>query len=618
MRKFFLFFLFSLNFCFAQDLELPGIRTSIRRTQNSGGIFLDEKRLSDFSSAEQALEAVGFSFKKGNCELTFHGYWNSSIKVYINNVLMNDPNTGKFDFSTLDFKSIKSIKIDPASVYGSVSIYISTVSLDYSAFSVNAEIRSKSYADSLNDSPGASAEISFPLLLENGSALFFQDSFTAAEQKNHFGYRSKEAVYKPEFKDSYSGYNKKYSGYERILFNNSFFAEYSSQSFPGASFGFASYASFSDANCGKTGGYYFSEENQKDASVSFALPVFLPYENFSLKILPSYKHTSLEYSKKARFSSAEETCRLDSFSFQAESSALGFVNLYALASYDVSAEKNASAQAQRASHNLFTAFFSPGVNFSFCDWDFSVAVPLNYFEPASSVDVLFSFSAEKTGESSAVFFKAARNITNPVFQQLYYSGSGGKGNPDLKCETAWSFYTGASYFSSVEASVKPFLIFYQDKIGWKSDSSGVWTCENWGSSVNWGADFSVSTKNLLEPFVLCAGYTFCRAILTSGGNTDGNQIMLTPVHSASVSASWSFWKGFMLRTVFSYNSRKYLDNSNSLYIPDYYNLDASLSWSAEKIRLNVLWQNVFDFQYVHVDGYPSPGTSVELSAGFRL
>ena len=153
-------FLFALSaslYSFSQELELPGITTTIHRAKNPELIVLDEDALSSFCCAEQALESAGFAFKKGNNELTFHGYWNSSIKVYINNVLVNDPNTGKFDFSTLDFATVKSIKVNPATVNGSVAIYITTVSCDFRKIHAGAELKSKSYLSSVNDSPAARA-----------------------------------------------------------------------------------------------------------------------------------------------------------------------------------------------------------------------------------------------------------------------------------------------------------------------------------------------------------------------------------------------------------------------------------------------------------------------------
>lgn len=614
-------FLFALSaslYSFSQELELPGITTTIHRAKNPELIVLDEDALSYFSCAEQALESAGFAFKKGNNELTFHGYWNSSIKVYINNVLVNDPNTGKFDFSTLDFATVKSIKVNPATVNGSVAIYITTVSCDFRKIHAGAELKTKSYLTSVNDSPAARAEFSVPLIFENGSSLFVHESFNVSHKKNHFGYRSLDATYKPDFSDSYSDYKKKYSGYERTLFNNSLFAEFATQKFPGASFGFSSYASCSDANCGKTGGAYFTEENQKDLWLVFALPVFLPFEKWNLKVLPSYKYSDLDYTKHARFSDLGNEYKVSNFSFQAESSVLDFLEFYALCSYDFSDEISSGKENVAYSHSLFSAFFSPSVKFEYFGWNFLLSLPLDYFEPSNTLSLLYSFCAERNLENFVFFFKASKNITNPVFQQLYYSGDGGIGNPDLKSESAYSFYTGLSYSQKFGFSLKPFLIFYKDKIGWVGDSSGSWSPDNWGSSVNWGADFYFSTKKLLGNLEFSASYTFCKAILTSGGSTDGNQIMYTPIHTFSLTEKYSFFDSFTWTNVFSYNSRKYTSNSNTIYVPDYFNLDTRLSWTGKKLYAQLLWQNVFDFQYVHVDGYPAPGASFTLSAGIKL
>lgn len=619
--KRFLVFLVICSFYFslcAQELELPGITTTIRRSRSLQTVSLDETSLSSFSSVEQALESAGLSFKRGNNELTFHGYWNSSIKVYINNVLMNDPNTGKFDFSTLDFGTVKSIKINPAATNGSVAVYISTVSSDAGSVHACAELKTKSYLSSVNDSPSARAEFSVPLVFENGSSLLIHESFNVSRFENHFGYRSLDASYRPDFSASYTGYSKKYSGYERTLFNNSLLAEFSTQKFPGASFGLSSYASYSDANCGKTRGAYFTEENQKNLSLVFALPVFLPFSSWSLKLLPSYKYSDLDYKKHARFYDSGNDYKINNFSFQAESTALGFLDFYTLCSYDFSDETSSGAVEKKYSHSLFSVFFSPSVKFSRWNWDFSFSLPADYFEPANELSLLYSFSAEKKFQRLAFFFSASKNITNPVFQQLYYSGEGGSGNPDLKSESAYSFYTGISYLQEIEASVKPFLIFYKDKIGWVSGSGGSWIPDNWGSSVNWGADFYFSTRELFENFSVSAGYTFCRAALTSGGGTDGNQIMYTPVHSFSLTGKYSFFNSIELSAVFSYNSRKYTSNSNTLYVPDCFNLDVGVSWSGRKLYARLVWQNVFDFQYAHVDGYPSPGTSFTASAGIKL
>lgn len=600
----------------SQDAKLPHIVTSVSRPERAAETVISGAELASFSSVPEALESAGFSFRGVNSELSFHGYWNASIKVYINNVLMNDPNTGTFDFDTLDIQTVRSVRIDPASSDGAVSVYISTFAADYGAPSARASASSKSYIGSFNDSFSAGAGFSFPLLFDSGSALFVQEDMSAVRSENSFGYRSREASYRPDLSDSYTKCAHTYTGYNQTLVNNSLLASYSSARFPGASFGFSSYISLSDQGCGSEGGYYFSDKNQQSISAAVSLPVFLPFEPFSLNILPSYAFSNLDYTEKGRFSFLENECTVRSCSIQLDAAARNFFRIYANASYGFSEETaKQSEHSETASHSLFTCFASPSVQLEAGGCSISLAFPVSYFHPSRALSFLYSLTVSRSAGSLSFFAKASRSVTNPVFQQLYYSGDGGTGNPSLKPESAVSFCTGVSYSSMVKAEVKPFLIFYRDKISWTQDKEGSWSPENAGSSVNCGADVSFSTHELFSFFTLKAQYTLCRARLASGRNK-GNQIMLTPVHSLFVSAEVPLPLGFLWNASFRYASGKYTDNSNSSRVPDFFSLDTGLSWKAGCAALSLEWKNMLDFQYCHADGYPSPGTSLALKAKF--
>lgn len=608
-------FLFPGAAAFPQDVELPHIITVVPSAEQPGETLISGEELERFSSVQDALESAGFSFKGTDNELTFHGYWNSSIKVYVNGVLMNDPNTGKFDFGMLDMQTVKSVRIDPASTDGAVSVYIRTFSADYTKPSARASLSAKSYIGSAFDSPAAAAGFSFPLLFDSGSALFVQEDVSVSRRKNHFGYRSADATYRPGFADSYSGYEKTYSGYEQFLVNNSLFASYSDARFPGASFGISSYVSYSDDGCGAESGYYFSEKEQKSLVSSLALPVFLPFENLTLNILPSYTYSKLDYTESGRFSFLENEYAVHCCSLQSDVLAWNFLRLRASASYSVSDEQmKSSARSEDFSHSLFTCVASPSVQLSLLGCSVSLALPVSYFHPSRSLELLYSLTVSRRFSEWEIFAHASRNVTNPVFQQLYYSGAGGTGNPDLRPESALSFYAGAQYRSAFSAGIKPFLILYRDKIGWTS-SGGIWSPENVGSSVNWGADVSVSTEQLFSFFTLKAQYTLCRAVLDSG-EYNGNQIMCTPVHTLSALLEVPLPKRFLWSASFRCTSRKYTDNANRASVPAFFEADTGLKWKNGALEFSLDWNNIFDFQYCHADGYPSPGTSVTARAQF--
>lgn len=210
---------------------------------------------------------------------------------------------------------------------------------------------------------------------------------------------------------------------------------------------------------------------------------------------------------------------------------------------------------------------------------------------------------------------ALKNVTNPVFQQLYYSGGGGKGNPELKPESSLHYIFCAEYSSVFYFSVKPYLIFYKDKIGWQNSSNGLLVPLNYGSSTNYGADVSFDSLDLFGAFNLGFNYTYCRARLTSDSTVDGNQIMYTPEHTFGLTAKLKF-DSFVWSNVFSFNSKKYTDNSNEYFVSEYFNLDTKLTWVHGKWETFVLWSNILDVQYTQIKEYPMPGTSVTLGVKF--
>lgn len=639
------FLLFSLFFpLLAAEINLPHVITYISSSSESVEINLSEEELKFFSSTEEALESIGLSFKDSNNELTFHGFWNSSIKVYINGVLMNDPNTGRFDFSALDISSVRSIKINPVSTDGAVSVYIETLSLDYTGLRYSFGGYSKSYFSGKNFSPNDTwrlhGTVNIPFVFKDGSSFILQENLTGGYDANHFGFISTDASYKPGFSDSYKEWPFVYNGWERMLINNSFSAVFSSSKMPGATFGFSNYLTWNNQNCGRIDGFYYSYQNQNDINTVFAFPVSIPGKNFRIKVIPSYKLSNLEYKKDAAFSNVHDIYQVHSFSIQEESTFCKYINLNSKLNFDFS--KN---------NNLADIFLSPGISMNLAGFDISISAPVNFFFTKSDVynsssnrfDFMYSFDLRKNfriGDSLNTsdeenskkisdlltgnlqgFFNASRNITTPVFQQLYYDGGGGSGNPYLKTESAFSFYTGIDWSGVWKTSFKPFLIFYNEKIGWISDALNNWSTQNTGSSINYGFDFSLDTASLFSFVSFRLAYTFCRASLTTNQQTYGKQIMYTPEHSLNASVKIFFMNNFSWTTSYQYISKKYITNENTSYVPEQHYLDSRLDLETgigkNTLTIYLLWKNIFDFKYTEVSAYPGPGTSLTLGFSFK-
>lgn len=603
----------SLNaLSFSQDL--PRLITYLDSPKASDLITISKEELENFDSTQEALESKGFSYKNSNDEITFHGYWNSSIKVYIDDVLMNSPNTGKFKWEQIDLSIIDSIKIDTSETNGSISIYIYTNSKDWTRIKWNAQLSTKSYVDSPFDETRISSGFSAPVLMDSGSAIIFKEALALSHSQNHFGIRGTSESYTPELSESYSSYKKHYKGYENFNVNNSFAAEYCSAKLPGATFGFSNLVNFQDANCGKVTGIYYKEENQKDLTVSTSLPVFLPTENFTAKLIPSYMFTLLKYTKNAAFSNIKDEYLIHKAAFNAN---LNFYKIFFISSgvsYDFSIQEDSESDST-VKNDLFSANLKPEIKFSKNNFGFEFSTPVNYFGPTNSVEFLYKATVNYSLKDFTFGLTATRNCTNPVFQQLYYAGAGGKGNPHLKNEIAHNFQLPVSYNGLFLADVTPFLIFYKNKIAWTS-TNNVWTTDNVGSSTNFGADFYVSTNELIPHLNFSANYTFCKALLTTDKSVYGNQIMLTPVHTLNLNAKLNF-SAFTWTNSFTYESEKFTSNENKESLCPKYHLDTSLSWTKGMWTVQALWKNLLDFAYIDYGNIPQSGTSFTLSVSVK-
>lgn len=597
MKKYFFLF-YNLFIClpfFAGEINLGEIVTEIQ--PSSGEIIFSETRIKNYSSVQEVLESVGFSFKSENNEISFHGFWNSSVKIFINDILMNDPNTGKFDFSSLNLNIVKSIKIEPG-VLGGVNIYISTYYENWEKPSLWLKTSSKSFCQSPLDSVIFSGGISNPIIFSDGSGLFVQNNFSFGQEKNNFGYRSKDGTYSPSLKESYSTDTKKYSGYGKKSSSNSFNLKYSDSTLPGSSFELFNFLSLGEKECGSTTGYYGTTKTEKDFFCFFSLPIFIPFEKFSFRFVPSWKYSNLEYTEISSFSSLQNSYKINNLSFTSCIAGYRFFKI------DFSFSKDFALQK-----SLSEFYLAPCWNFNLAGFETKFSLPLTYFNLSNEFDFLFDLKITKRVGELSFFTEISRNTTHPVFQQLYYSGSGGKGNPDLKSEHSLAFYCGGNFFNRKKAgiTIKPFLIFYRDKIGW-SEKSGLWQCENINSSVNYGFDTFFSTGNFFSLFLLEGDYTLCRAILSSGENS-GNQIMYTPVHSLNVRLTMPFTQNFRWHNEFRFTSKKFLDNSNKNSVPNSFLFNTGFLWNINKFEISASWNNVLDFQYCPVDGYPAGGAN---------
>jgi vitamin B12 transporter len=225
-----------------------------------------------------------------------------------------------------------------------------------------------------------------------------------------------------------------------------------------------------------------------------------------------------------------------------------------------------------------------------------------------------------------------RSFKFPDFQDLYWSGGGALGNPDLKPEDGWGGDLGGTYiftdWLNLESTI--FGQWYDDSIHWYT-IGGILKPVNVGGSVffgldsklriyiplNWGPvsriGLSLSYQYMLS-YLLAYGYTFA----------DDKRIPYMPDHTVgfSIDIPWNTdsekYEGSIL---FSghYETLRYDDPENISVLEPYFLLNLHIN---QKIGKNLtafaVFRNLLNASYQSYYDYPMPGLTITVGLRMNL
>ena len=221
--------------------------------------------------------------------------------------------------------------------------------------------------------------------------------------------------------------------------------------------------------------------------------------------------------------------------------------------------------------------------------------------------VKFSF------EYADFILNAYRMVQFPNMDDMYWSGFGARGNPDLKKEEGWGSEVTLNSKTIVPFSLCFFTNYYENKIQWKQGSSPMYP-ENIASAFYAGIDFKTE-KSFFEGMLnlkFNAEYLYTKLLDVQNEETYGKRIMWTPDLTAALicNVETDF---ISFNAEASYVGKRYLDNNNNGFMEPYWLLNASLSYKGFKyITPYIRAENILDAEYEAVDNYPMPGVSVTL------
>lgn len=211
-----------------------------------------------------------------------------------------------------------------------------------------------------------------------------------------------------------------------------------------------------------------------------------------------------------------------------------------------------------------------------------------------------------------VWVNASRGFRAPNFDDLFWTGSFGAGNPDLKPETSWNYEAGMAkeWRNGSRARLSVFQRDVEDLIEWGDpDGDFVFSPDNISSARFRGVEFDGALR--LFPWLeVPVGYQYLDAEDRDSGDDIAGRVRHQfrgalratggPV-SASLEGAWTEHVDTPAKTDW-----------------DYAVFSGACRWSGTAgpypLALSVRVENLFDEEFEKIEGFPMPGRNVYAEA----
>jgi vitamin B12 transporter len=266
--------------------------------------------------------------------------------------------------------------------------------------------------------------------------------------------------------------------------------------------------------------------------------------------------------------------------------------------------------------------------------------PLDRFLIIPSVKAVFSPGAPAAVPKLGFLWQASDSLTLknnyfrsfkfPDLDDLYWTGGGMYGNPDLKSEDGWGADLGAAYrlHERVNAEGVFFTQWTADSIHWYG-SGGTWRPENVGEAVFFGLDSKLDLTlplppGPLEKIGLSLSYRYLLSYLLSYGYTyaSDRRIPYMPLHGAGLSLTipWNFRprsasRAYAGSLVLSgqYEGLRFADTANLSILKPYFLLNARVNQGLGKnLSAFLVLRNLLNQTYESFNDYYMPGLTVTV------
>lgn len=532
---------------------------------------------------------------------SIRGFTDETVRVVIDGVCMNNAQYGTFDFSSINIESIEKIEIvrgaftegteDEGAVGG--VIYITTKKL-YSGQNFTSETKIKSYLaagvpiDSYHESLTYSGQFGENDYIKlNAGGTFAKNKFLYENNKGAIKKRENSEIKDGNANASYTHY---FVNGNSLTISDVFYA--ARKEIPGPE---------NSKNIGL----------QEDCINSVSLNLFNPGIADSLNLKNSLTWTrttrfydddygkTRHYINDYKLASALEFYRWEKIK-QTAGLSLGYTHL------------NSTADGK---HNQLTGVLKETTKIFFNEI-FTMSIPLAVKFSGKNSEFIPKIGFSADFSYVEFILNGYRMIQFPNLDDLYWEGSGFKGNPDLKPEKGWGaeFTFNAKKFW-LPFSVCTFVNYYKDKIAWSGN-----TPKNVKSAFYFGVDLMLKKSFFNDRIIFSASgeYLYNKLLNKSDKDTYGKRIMWTPDFTGSASLQFNF-SAFNFTASADYMGKRYTSNLNINYLKPYVLLNAAFNLTAWKHFVPyVKADNILNVRYKSIEDYPMPGISITAGAKIKF
>ena len=530
---------------------------------------------------------------------SIRGFTDETVRVVIDGLCMNNPQSGTFDFSTVDISDAETIEIvrggftegteDEGAVGG--VIYITTKKSGLGQ-EFRSETAIKSFfngnfpLDTMVQGLGFSAALSDNSFLEvSGRGAFAKNAFLYQPSLGGgLSVREHSAV-----KDGTGNLRfTRWQGGGRVTAGAWVYG--GDKEIPGVEF---------SANQGR----------QKDLNWGFSLSSFSPGV---LQVMNLSSNLGFFFSDR-KYSDNYGPSRHKLWDFKGSVSGDFYRRGIVCQSAGLSFELSRLNSTNSGIHLQPTGVFKETTKLFFNEF-LSLSVPLAVKFSGKNAAFVPKIGLAAKFSRIEILLDGYRMVQFPNMDDLYWEGSGFRGNPDLKPEEGWGGELAFNFKNRfLPSSVQFFSAFYEKKIAW---SGG--TPQNVNSAFYFGIDFNLQGSffdGLLE-FKASGEYLYNELLDRSNPLTYKKRIMWTPDFTASVQASINL-KSWDFTVSAQYTGKRYKSNLNVDFLEPYTLVNLCLNLKVSKTAVPYLKaENIFNSRYESIDGYPLPG--VCLTAGCKI